>query len=157
MNVDYITLLKEIEFYLVNSRSESAAFLMWYLEKYYRLDKEEAIDSICDNNGDKGVDGIYINEALGTIDIFQSKISQSSKKTIGDTILKEFYGTLCQFESKEKIQNLIDSAGKAEVASLIKRLDLLEKIDAYKIRGIFVANINLSTDGTNYLKNRCKR
>jgi len=151
MNVDYTSLLKEIDYYLVDGRKESAAFLMWYLEKYYRLDNQEAIDSVCDNNGDKGVDGIYVNEALGTIDVFQSKIAQSVNKTIGDTTLKEFYGTLCQFETKEKIQNLLDSAGKAEVASLIKRLNLIEKIDAYKFRGIFVANIDLSSDGEDYL------
>jgi hypothetical protein len=153
MNVDYTNLLEEIKFYLVPGRKESAAFLMWYLEKYYRLDKQEAIDSVCDNSGDKGVDGIFVNEALGTIDIFQSKIAQSSSKKIGDTILKEFQGTLSQFESSEKIEKLLSSAGKAEVASLIKRLELMDKIEEYSIRGIFITNINLSSDGISYLDN----
>jgi len=152
MNVDYPDLLKEIEFYLVAGRSESASFLMWYLEKYYRLDKQDAVDSVCDNNGDKGVDGIYINESLGTIDVFQSKISQSSNKLIGDTILKEFYGTLGQFEKAEKLEALMLSAGRAEVASLVKRLEIVSKIGAYPIRGIFVANVDLSTDGEAYIR-----
>jgi len=153
MNVDYVPLLKEIEFYITPGRSESAAFLMWYLEKYYRLDTLDSIDSVCDNKGDKGVDGIYINESLGTIDIFQSKISQSNTKTVGDVVLKEFYGTLSQFDSKESIENLIATAGKAEVASLVKRLDLVNKIDSYAVRGVFVANTNLSADGKHYLAN----
>ena len=151
MKLEYPEILNEIEFYLVEGRNESAAFLMWYLEKYYRLDKQEAIDSVCDNNGDKGVDGIYVNESLGTIDIFQSKIVQSVKKTIGDTVLKEFFGTLSQFENESKLQELLDSAGKAEVASLIKRLDLLNKIEAYQVRGIFIANTDLSSDGETYI------
>lgn len=151
MDVNYIPLLKEIDFYLVTGRSESAAFLMWYLEKYYRLDTQQAIDSVCDNKGDKGVDGIYVNESLGSIDIFQSKITQSGAKQIGDVVLKEFTGTLSQFDNREKIEQLIAEAGRADVASLINRLDLINKIDSYVIRGIFVSNLNLSSDGEAYI------
>lgn len=71
INVEYPNLLAHINKYIVASRKESASFLMWYLENYYRLDSEEAIDSVCDQSGDKGIDGIYINEAFGTIDVFQ--------------------------------------------------------------------------------------
>ncbi len=152
MRIEYPEILNEIEFYLVEGRNESAAFLMWYLEKFYRLDKQEAIDSVCDKNGDKGVDGIYVNESLGTIDVFQSKIVQSDKKTVGDTVLKEFFGTLSQFESKSKLQELLDSAGRAKVASLIKRLDLVNKVEGYQVRGVFIANTDLSSDGEAYIK-----
>lgn len=151
MNVNYPEILKEIEYYNIEGRTESASFLMWYLEKYFRLDQQLAIDSVCDNNGDKGVDGIYLNEGLGTIDIFQTKIAQSERKSIGDSTLKEFIGTIDQFTSKEKLENLIKTAGKAQVASLIKRLNLLEKLDAYKIRGVFVTNVDLSSDGEAFL------
>lgn len=147
MTVNYPDILTEIEFYNIEGRTESASFLMWYLEKYYRLDPQLAIDSVCDNSGDKGVDGIYINEGMSTIDIFQTKIAQSEKKSIGDTILKEFLGTLDQFSTKEKLENLIKTAGKAQVASLIQRLDLIEKLDAYRIRGVFISNVDLSSDG----------
>ena len=33
-------------------RTESASFLIWYLENYLRLDTVEAVDSICDQSGD---------------------------------------------------------------------------------------------------------
>jgi hypothetical protein len=124
---------------------------MWYLENYYRLDKQEAIDSVCDQNGDKGIDGIYINEAYGTIDVFQSKISQSADKTIGDKMLKEFYGSLSQLKTKETLENLINTGGEAQVVGLIKRLNLLNKINAYKIRGIFVSNIDIDQNGEAFL------
>lgn len=147
MTVKYPEILSEIDFYNIAGRTESASFLMWYLEKYYRLDQQLAIDCVCDNSGDKGVDGIYINEGMGTIDVFQTKIAQSEKKSIGDSTLKEFLGTLDQFSTKEKLENLIKTAGKAQVSALVQRLDLVEKLDAYKIRGVFVTNIDLSDDG----------
>lgn len=147
MTVKYPEILTEIDFYNIDGRTESASFLMWYLEKYYRLDSQLAIDLVCDNSGDKGVDGIYINEGMGTIDVFQTKIAQSEKKSIGDTILKEFLGTLDQFSTKEKLENLVKTAGRAQVSSLIQRLNLVEKLDAYRIRGIFIANVDLSPDG----------
>ncbi len=152
MNVNYPEILEELKYYDIEGRTESASFLMWYLEKYFRLDRQLAIDSVCDNKGDKGVDGIYINEGLGTIDIFQTKIVQSEKKTIGDSTLKEFIGTIDQFKTVGKLENLIKTAGKAQVALLIKRLDLVDKLDAYKIRGIFVTNVELSSDGKAFLK-----
>jgi len=124
---------------------------MWYLENYYRLDKQEAVDSVCDQNGDKGIDGIYINEAYGTIDVFQSKISQSADKTIGDKMLKEFFGSLSQLKTKETVENLINTGGEAQVVGLIKRLNLLNKIDAYKIRGIFLSNLDIDPNGEAFL------
>jgi hypothetical protein len=151
IKLEYPLILDNFKMHLDPKRTESASFLIWYLENYYRLDSLEAIDSVCDQNGDKGVDGIYINEANGTIDIFQTKISQRAGRTIGDTILKEFFGTLSQFDSKESIQNLIDSGGNAQVVSLIKRLQLISLFDQYKIRGIFICNSELDVNGDSYL------
>jgi hypothetical protein len=152
INVEYPNLLQHISYYLVpGQRTESASFLMWYLENYYRLDKQEAVDSVCDQNGDKGIDGIYINEAYGTIDVFQSKISQSADKTIGDKMLKEFYGSLSQLKTKESLENLINTGGEAQVVGLIKRLNLINKIDAYKIRGIFLSNLDIDSNGDAFL------
>jgi restriction endonuclease Mrr len=114
INLDYPNILDQFKEHIDPERTESASFLIWYLENYYRLDNQEAIDAVCDQKGDKGVDGIYINESNGTIDIFQTKISQKEGRTIGDTSLKEFLGTLSQFNSKESIRNLLDTGGEAQ-------------------------------------------
>ncbi|WP_083294510.1 AIPR family protein [Burkholderia plantarii] len=151
-NLSYPAILDSIAPYKSEKRTESAAFLAWYLANYYRLDDLEAIDCICDQSGDKGVDGIYVNEGAGTIDIFQSKISQKANSSVGDTQLKEFHGTLAQFESVKSLQNLINSAGDVQVASLIKRLDLINKIGDYEVRGVFVANLDIDHNGSAYLK-----
>lgn len=152
LNFEYPELLKLLKPYLAPKRNESASFLIWYLANYYRLDDVDAIDSVCDKHGDKGVDGIYVNNGEGTIDILQSKISQKPKATIGDTALKEFAGTLTQFSSRENLLHLLEGAGDVEVARLIKRLGLLDLIETYEIRGIFVSNIVLDPNGVAFLK-----
>jgi AIPR protein len=132
-------------------RSESACFLIWYLENYYRLDEQEAVDSVCDQRGDKGVDGIFVNDADQTITIFQSRISQDHSSTIGDKSLREFQGTISQFESVESVNGLLKSAGSAQVAGLIKRLDLATKVSNYELRGEFVSNVEIDANGRAFL------
>ncbi|NQT71978.1 MAG: AIPR family protein [Chloroflexi bacterium] len=149
--LDYPDILHTIRDVLITGRTESASFLCWYLINYYRLDDVEAVDTICDQPGDKGIDGIYVNENQNTIDVFQSKISQSSESTVGDVALKNFYGTLSQLKDRESVMALIDSAGDADVAKLIKRLNLADNIDAYEVRGIFLSNIDIDANGQAFI------
>jgi hypothetical protein len=153
IDLTYPKILELFPEHLDPKRTESAAFLIWYLENYLRLDQIQAVDSVCDQKGDKGVDGIYINEDSNTIEIYQSKISQKKVSSIGDTSLKEFEGTLNQFKDADSIRNLMKSAGKADVAHLIARLDLENIIDDYDVKGVFLSNTNLDSNGSDYLKN----
>lgn len=152
IDVDYPNLLSLFPEHIAPKRSESASFLIWYLENYYRLDSLEAVDHVCDQSGDKGVDGIFVNDNDQTITIFQSRILQSSKSSIGDKGLREFAGTLSQFKDAASIKQLIDTAKDAEVASLAKRLDLINKIATHELRGEFVSNIELDHNGIAFLK-----
>lgn len=148
--LNYPNIVNEIERFLAKQRSESASFLAWYLANYYRLDDLEAVDSICDQSGDRGIDGIYVNEANGTIDIFQSKISQNGA-ALGDKLLREFQGSLAQFASVAALDALFQSAGNAAVVSLAKRLDLRTRITQYPVRGVFLANTELDANGAGFL------
>lgn len=152
INLDYPNILDLFPEHIVPKRTESASFLIWYLENYYRLDPLEAIDSICDQRGDKGVDGIYVNNNDMTINIFQVKISQSSDSSIGDTSLKEFYGTLSQFKNPGSIENLINTSGNTEIVRLINRLDIINKIKTHELQGTFISNIDIDSNGEGYLK-----
>lgn len=152
IDLKYPNILTYISQYKSDKRTESAAFLIWYLVNYYRLDELDATDCVCDQPGDKGVDGIYVNEGAGTIDIFQSKISQKANSSVGDTQLKEFQGTLAQFQSAETLASVVAASGDTQLAVLIKTLDLEKKVTDYLIRGIFVVNLDLDINGTEYLK-----
>ena len=151
INISYPKILEYITPYKGEQRTESAAFLIWYLINFYRLDDLEATDCVCDQPGDKGVDGIYVNEGACTIDVFQAKISQKDGSSIGDKQLREFKGTLAQFETPEALQNLLDTAGDVQVAALIRRLDLIKKIQDYEVRGVFVVNLDLDANGEAFL------
>ena len=124
---------------------------IWYLENYLRLESWDAIDAVCDQSGDKGVDGIYINEDANIVEVYQSKISQKAGSAIGDTTLKEFAGTLLQFGDGASLQNLLDSAGAAEVARLIRQLDLKRRLSELDIRGVFLCNTDLDANGQAFL------
>src|SRR3546814_13765099 len=110
IDVDYPKLLDLFPEHLDPKRSESASFLIWYLQNYYRLDSLEAVDAVCDQTNDKGIDGIFVNDNDQTITVFQAKISQKSNSKIGDAFIRTFAGTLCQFDSVEKLNNLISGA-----------------------------------------------
>ncbi len=152
INLDYPKILDLFREHLDPKRTESASFLIWYLENYYRLDTQDAIDSVCDNPGDKGIDGIYVNDNDMTITIFQSRISQRCDSTIGDSSLRTFVGSISQFVNREAIENIISSAGESEITRLIKRLDLLTKIATHELRGEFLSNINIDANGEAFLR-----
>ncbi len=150
MDFNYPNVLNMFQQYLDPKRNESASFLIWYLENYYRLDPQEAVDSVCDQRGDKGIDGIYVNESMQTIVIFQSRLSQKNT-AVGDTGLKEFAGTLLQVKDAQSVNKLIQSAGNAEVARLLKRLEIADKISEYELRGEYLSNIELDANGEAYV------
>src|SRR4051812_48519823 len=119
LDFSYPAILKLFAAFMDPKRSESAAFLVWYLQNYYRLDPDEAVDLVCDQKGDKGIDGIFVNDDDQTITVFQARIYQSDK-TMGDSSLKSFAGTLAQLRTEESVKSLMASAGAAQVGSLLK-------------------------------------
>ena len=152
LKLDYPAILDLFQKHLDPKRSQSASFLIWYLENYYRLDTQEAIDSVCDQRGDKGIDGIYVNDNDETITVFQATISQNSGTTIGDKSLREFAGTMTQLRDSASVKLLANAVGSNTLlADLIKRLDLEKKADKYKLRGEFLTNIEIDSNGQDFL------
>ena len=153
MNFDYPQILELFPEHLDPKRSESASFLIWYLKNYYRIDPEEAIEYVCDQHGDKGIDGLFVNDNMQTIHVFQARLSQKNT-TVGDVSLKEFAGTLLQFINPGSVLQLIESAGNAQVAGLLRRLGIADKLSEYQVFGEFLSNIDLDHNGMSYLQQR---
>src|SRR6266851_5017176 len=105
LKLSYPDILQVFGTHAVKQRTESRQFLAWFLENFYRLEGSEIDDCICDGSYDKGLDGIYVNEQLAQIDVFQAHLVKG-KKTQGDTSLKEFKGTLSQFEDAKAVGNM---------------------------------------------------
>ncbi|MGA9639911.1 MAG: AIPR family protein [Terriglobales bacterium] len=151
LQLGYPQILKLFGIHAMKERTESRAFLAWFLENYYRLDETEVSDCICDGKYDKGIDGIYVNEQLGHVDVFQSSLAHSNK-TLGDTSLKEFEGTLSQFKNKDSVDNLQKTSKNPALTSLLKRNDIATKVgEGYVVRGVFITNVARDSNAKDFL------
>jgi hypothetical protein len=153
-DLEYPTILDLLPAYQRKGLSESAAFLNWFLENIFRLDDTTAQDSICDAPNDKGVGGIYVDHAEQEVLFFQSKLRQNPAATLGDTDLKEFVGSLSQFESGPKIEAVLNGNANPELKKILARLDVKQYIESgYQSSGIFVTNMDVDENGSSYLAN----
>ena len=132
-------------------RCESAAFLIWFLENFFRLETQEAIDSICDQQNDKGIDGIYIDEEEEAIYLFQSKFSPNNNQSQGDNDLRNFIGAKTWFEDEDSVNNLLTSTASRDLKSLVKRIKISGKTH-YKLISVFVTNKNFNIHAKEYIK-----
>lgn len=152
VELDYPGLLGTISAELVPGRTESHSLLLWFLKNYYRLDEIEATDAVCDGQDDKGIDGIYVDDNLESIDVFQCKIVQNPAKKLGDTQLKEFVGTLAQLRDSRNIEEIVSSTTNVELARLLESENVSKKIqEGYGVRGIFVTNIARDNNASLFL------
>ncbi len=139
--------------YVKRAPTESIQFLRWILEHIFRQDSQDADDACVDAKQDKGVDAILVNDILEEIYVFQSKIKQKDKATLGDVELKEFSGTLVQFSDAANVQALLDGKANSDLKAAIIRNDVKGKIErGYRVEGVFCTNILINDDGKEYSK-----
>ena len=152
LNLTYPRILEHFGKHKVSGRTDSRSFLGWFLENYFRLDQLHVEDSICDGTDDKGIDGIYVDSTLEVIYVFQAKLMQKESRTLGDSALREFAGTLKQFESPQSVKALANSTGNVELKNLILDEDLAVKIETgYEVQGVFLTNAVVDRNGKLYL------
>lgn len=155
MDFDYPHLLNSLKEELAPGRTESHAFLLWFLKHYYRLDEIAATDAVCDGFDDKGVDGIYVDENLECVDIFQCKLVQNPQKTLGDTQLKEFIGTLSQLQTEDQVNSLAASTSNGELRNVLTSEHVSKKVsEGYSVRGVFLTNIYADDNAISFLSGR---
>lgn len=120
INIDYSSLVTHIKPYIIKGRTESTAFLYWFLINIYRLEEMDVQNIVCDGSGDKGIDGIYINHNEEIIDIFQAKIVKTPTKTLGDSQLKEFIGSLRQVKNDIDLEKFIKNTHNVQLKGLLE-------------------------------------
>jgi hypothetical protein len=155
LDLTYPNIIKNFGAHNVAGRLESRAFLGWFLESYFRLEEIEAQESICDGPDDKGVDGVYVDLNLERVVVFQAKLFQNEKKTLGDSSLREFVGSIEQFKTKEKVEHVTATTGNLELRELLKDRgvsDLVEK--GFEVVGVFVTNVKRDANAENFLAQR---
>ncbi len=154
-DLEYSKLLPLIQKHLDKGRTESQAFLNWFLENIYRLDETDADDCICDKINDKGIDGIYVDTTAEEIHVFQTKTAQNPQRTLGDTALKEFAGSLVQLTSPESITLLLGGNANFELKRLLTTLRIADyRSKGFRLIGIFVTNAIKDPNAIEYLKHQ---
>lgn len=139
---------KVLSGYLYDGRTESAAFLAWFLENILRLDDVEAAGAICDSPSDRGIDAIYVDRDNNEIIFMQAKVRQNETKTVGDQSIRDFAGAFAQFATAELIEAAIAGDAGSELSKLLARNDVATKIrEGYTPKLWFVTNSTVDANG----------
>ncbi len=150
--LEYSNLSQLLSPYIKKERGISRSFLNWFLENIFCIDDTSADDAICDGHQDKGIDAIYVDELNEEIIIFQSKTVESANKTVGDTSLKEFAGTLNQLSSVENVELIENGNANEALKKLVTDLKLKTKIkNGFVVKGIFLTNASADRNALEYL------
>ncbi|MBU0713410.1 AIPR family protein [bacterium] len=142
----------EVKPFITSVRQPRASFLVWFLVNYFKLEEDNAVDLICDSPNDKGIDGIYVDEINEEVYIFQSKYSPKPGSDQGDNDLRNFIGSKSWFLTKENILSLDDSLASTDLKSLVKKLDVYDRIDRkYELYTVFVTNKIFNKDAIEFI------
>jgi len=141
---------QEVSGYSIAGREDSAAFLIWFLINYFRIEPQDAIDSVCDHTNDKGIDGIYVDNDEEVIYLFQSKFSPLDNQRQGDNDIRNFVGARRWFEREETVQDLLNSTASFELKSLIQTAEIIDKIH-FQLVSVFVTNKKFNRHANEYL------
>lgn len=146
----YLRMRQEVSEYVVSGREETAAFLIWFIENYFRQESQDAVDSVCDHKNDKGIDGILVDDEEGVIYLFQSKYSPVNEQSQGDNDIRNFIGAREWFETGDSVQQLLDSNASSELKSLVEQKNIIEKTH-YKLVSVFVTNKHFNTHANEFI------
>lgn len=147
---DFYNRMREEVTEYAKTRSESAAFLFWFLENFFRLEKQDAEDTICDQTNDKGIDGIYVDDEEEIIFLFQSKYSPQDHQRQGDNDIRNFIGARQWVKDEQSVQNLLNSTASNELKSLVNRSMVIEKTH-YKTVSVFITNKKFNQHAEQYI------
>lgn len=147
------TLKEEMKRLSIHGRSESKQLILWALIYMYEIDKSLAETLICDGSQDKGIDAIFVDDHEMRILVFQGKYKQNNNATFGDTDLQRLKGASVYFENEENIQNLLNSNANAEVKSLVKEYDIINKVSDYSVEMHFISNALPTKEANEYKEN----
>ena len=151
----YKLIADEVRPHRVGTRTQSAALLAWFLQTVWRMEEEDVDEAICDGTGDKGIDGLAVDDDLAEITLFQTKYKTKTTGTQGDKDLKNLVGAERYFGSTKAIfDQLLRSNPNQELRDLIDRNEIRTKVSkgAHVNRLVFVTNGKLDPSGRDYLK-----
>jgi hypothetical protein len=150
---DYQLIQDELQPYFTGSRTKSAALLAWFLEAVWRIEPEDIDDAICDGSGDKGIDGLLVDDDLAEITVLQAKHKEKEDGRQGDLDLRTLVGTAAYFENDASVDGLLAADPNVQLRRLLTRMDVKKKVadGAHANRLIFVTDGTLDDQGRGFV------
>jgi hypothetical protein len=149
LEIFFTKLRSEIQNYN-NGRSDSSAFIIWFLENFFRIDKDDAIGCVCDQKNDKGIDGVFVDDEEEIVYLIQSKFSPNDFQEQGDNDLRNFVGAKEWFKNEETLQHLLESTASRELKALVNGMSLIQKTH-YKVILVFITNKKFNTHANEFI------
>lgn len=150
INDFYLRMRQEVSGYSIVGRQDTAAFLIWFLINYFRIEHQGAIDCVCDQTNDKGIDGIYADEEEEVLYLFQSKFSPRDTQRQGDNDIKNFIGARHWFENEDTVRELLNSTASHELKSMVQRFRIIDRTH-FKLISVFVTNKHFNRHAKEYI------
>jgi hypothetical protein len=136
----------------VAAGGRSRAPLLWLLTRLFQLDISAAQDAICDNENDKGIDAIYVDDVDKAIIVLQSKRKENERPTAGDQEVKRLVGSMQQLGTVEGVEEIY-TTGNDDLKKLIDRQEIRRLVaEGYAIRGAFITNAQRDDNTSSYLR-----
>ena len=151
VNNFYVRMRQEVSGYSIAGRQDTAAFLTWFLVNYYRIEPQDAVDSVCDHTNDKGIDGIWVDEENEVVYIFQSKFSPRDTQRQGDNDIRNFVGARQWFENENTVQELLNSTASHELKSLVESAGIINRTH-FNCVSVFVTNKHFNRHAKEYIR-----
>jgi len=104
--VDYIRQLRDQIFEIAKDEniSRHRAFIVWILEQYYSLAREEAINAVTDGVGDKRIDAFL--EGENDVKVMQCKFFDDETKEVRENDIAAFKGCIDWLKQPDEIEKL---------------------------------------------------
>lgn len=148
-----LRLRKEVETLKQQYRNGNSAFLIWFLKNIFCLSEQDSVDSVCDGQRDKGVDGIWVDDNEEEIYVFQSEFSPNDDRDSGDTKIREFSGVSTWFANETQTNNLLIALINLELKQRLIDLKIADKIArGYVVSYVYVTNKIFDRNATEYLQ-----
>lgn len=130
----------------------SRAPLLWLLTSLFQVDVADAQDAICDNENDKGIDALYVDDVEKVIVVVQSKRKENEPPTAGDREIKRLVGSMQQLATVQGVQEVYET-GNDDLKMLIDRLEIRRLVEeGYTTRGAFITNAARDDNTVSYLR-----
>ena len=131
----YDQLSKQIDVAADELKKDRAGLLLWFLSVVKGYDEADAVEFICDGDGDGGIDGLLLEThetAEGeryVVTAFQSKFPQGPSK-VGEREVAEFITRAGRLQHVDDLRLLVEPSSREDLRRLVEGFKIEEKIEA---------------------------